>query len=60
MLMVGVAALTKARVVVIDPKFLAAQRAAQTLALSLDPITSELLFARRVLLVESRGIGSRC
>jgi putative ATP-dependent endonuclease of the OLD family len=38
-----------------DREFLAAQRAAQKLALSFDPTTSELLFASRVLLVEGPG-----
>jgi len=35
-----------------DREFLAAQRAGQKLAVSFDPTTGELLFARRVLLVE--------
>ena len=38
-----------------DREFLAAQRSAHKLALSFDPTTSELLFARRVLLVEGPG-----
>ncbi len=38
-----------------DHEYLAGERAAQKLALSFDPTTSELLFARRVLLVEGPG-----
>lgn len=38
-----------------DRAFLATQRSAHKLALSFDPTTSELLFARRVLLVEGPG-----
>jgi predicted ATP-dependent endonuclease of OLD family len=38
-----------------DREFLAAQRSAHKLVLSFDPTTSELLFARRVLLVEGPG-----
>ena len=38
-----------------DREFLSGQRAAHKLTMSFDPTTSELLFARRVLLVEGPG-----